>query len=321
MPDNFHPADSANPYADYTVEQLFAFLATAKLAREPGAGFEYSNLGAGLLGQALARRAGFDWPTLVTTQIARPLAMSSTMVALTDDARARFAQGYADGDPAKPWDLPALAGAGALRSTAADLVMFVKAELAASRDPKSRLARAMALTQKPQRDIGTGPPGKVGLAWHINPDGVIWHNGQTGGFHAFVGFHPSLQVGVVLLANGGGMELDELAKAALTALAGQPAPASLRLPPADQVVDEKTLETYVGTYQLAPTFTIAVSRTGARLYGQATGQPRIRLHATSPRDFAVHVVPASVTFEVDAESKVTGLVLHQGGRDQRARRQ
>jgi hypothetical protein len=66
---------------------------------------------------------------------------------------------------------------------------------------------------------------------------------------------------------------------------------------------------------------IAISRTGDKLYGQATGQPRFRLHATSQRDFAVHVVPASVTFEVDAKGKVTGLVLHQNGHDQRAPRQ
>src|SRR6185503_9033184 len=105
-----------------------------------------------------------DWPALVTARIARPLGMTSTMVTLTDDARARLAQGYdADGEPMRPWDLPALAGAGALRSTAIDMAAFVKAELAAARDPKAPLAAAMALTQKPQRDLAPDPKaGKIG---------------------------------------------------------------------------------------------------------------------------------------------------------------
>jgi CubicO group peptidase (beta-lactamase class C family) len=304
MPDNMHPADGENPYADYTSDELFTFLGSVKLAREPGEGYEYSNLGAALLGQALARRGKADWAALVEAQITKPLAMTSTMVTLTDDARARFAQAYdADGDPAKPWDLPTFAGAGALRSTANDMVLFVKAELAASREAKSRLAKAMALSQKPQRDLSAGEPGKIGLAWHIKPDGTVWHNGQTGGYHSYVGFQPSRQLGVVVLANGATSRVDELGAAALAAL------------------DKKTLASYEGSYPLAPTFVLTVTHVDGKLYAQATGQPRIRLHPTSQKDFAVHVVSASVTFEVDAKGKVTGLVLHQGGRDVPAKRQ
>ena len=323
MPDNMHPADGANPYADYTPEQLFAFLGGVTLAREPGAGYEYSNLGAALLGQALARRGKAEWAALVASEITRPLGMTSTMVALTDDARARFAQGYdEDGEPAKPWDLPTFAGAGALRSTAVDLIAFMKAELAATREAKTRLAKALALTQQPQRNLDAGgAKGKIGLAWHIRPDGTIWHNGGTGGYHSYVAFQPSRQLGVVVLANGTAQAVDKLGAAALAAISGEAVPATLDLPPPDKVVDEKTLESYVGTYPLAPAFVITISRSGAKLYGQATGQPRIRLHATSSTDFAVHVVPASITFEVDAKGKVTGLVLHQGGSDQRAPRQ
>jgi CubicO group peptidase (beta-lactamase class C family) len=322
MPSNFHPADPANPYADYTSEQLFAFLATATLGHEPGAGYEYSNLGAGLLGQALARTAKAEWGALVVGQIARPLGMTHTMVALTDDARAHFAQGYdRDGDPVPPWDLPALAGAGALRSTALDMATFVKAELAAAHEPKSRLARAMALTQVPQRDLTSEAPGKIGLAWHIKPDGLIWHNGQTGGFHSYVAFRPAQGIGVVVLVNGSAPQVDKLGAAAIAAAGGAAVPATLDLDPADRKLPEATLESYVGTYAVTPSFGIAISRSGTRLYGTGTGQPRFRLHATSPRDFAVRVVAASLTFEVDAKGKVTGLVLHQGGADVPAKRQ
>ena len=70
MPSNFHPKDPANPYADYTVEQLYQFLSSYQLTRDIGSQFEYSNLGGGLLGQALARRAGMDYEALVRSRIA-----------------------------------------------------------------------------------------------------------------------------------------------------------------------------------------------------------------------------------------------------------
>jgi CubicO group peptidase (beta-lactamase class C family) len=240
---------------------------------------------------------------------------------LTGDARARFAQGYdADGEAMPPMELPAFEAAGALRSTARDLATLVTAELAASRDPKSRLARAMALTQQPERDLDAGLPGKIGLAWILRPDGTIWHGGQTGGYHSYVAFDPSRQLGVVVLATGMTNQIDKLGEAALAALAGAPVPATLGLPPPDVRVPEQTLEAYVGSYTIAPGFVIAISRRGPNLYGQATGQPRFRLHATSPKDFSIRALPVSGTFEVDASGKVTGLVLHQRGMDLHATR-
>src|SRR5262249_4281190 len=58
IPDNFRPADWSNPYADYGPQQLYAFFAKRGFARDPDAGYSYSNLGAGLLGHALALQAG-----------------------------------------------------------------------------------------------------------------------------------------------------------------------------------------------------------------------------------------------------------------------
>ena len=73
MPDNMKPANPMNPYADYTVEQLFEFLGRYQLTRDIGAEFEYSNLGVGLLGQALAMRAGKTYEALVKERILEPL--------------------------------------------------------------------------------------------------------------------------------------------------------------------------------------------------------------------------------------------------------
>ena len=83
MPGNFTPRDASNPYADYTVAKLYGFLSGYQLTREIGAKFEYSNLGLGLLGQALTQRAGMDYEALVRDRIAGPLRLESTRVVLT----------------------------------------------------------------------------------------------------------------------------------------------------------------------------------------------------------------------------------------------
>ncbi len=93
MPSNFNPKDPANPYADYTAEQLFQFISSFQLTRDIGSQFEYSNLGGGLLGQALARRAGMDYEALVRTRITGPLGMSSTGITLSPEMKARLALG------------------------------------------------------------------------------------------------------------------------------------------------------------------------------------------------------------------------------------
>ena len=318
MPDNFTPADLANPYADYTVDQLHAFLAGATLARQPGEAYEYSNLGAGLLGHALALRAKQPYEALVTERITAPLGMKDTAITLSDGMRARLAQGYdGDGEPARPWDLPTLAGAGALRSTANDLLRFLAVNLGHARPPGGALGRALALAQTPRRDADR-PGERIGLGWHLHADGAVWHNGQTGGYHSYLAFHPARRVGVVVLASGGGQAIDDFGAAALAAAAGDEAPVLVL--PASVAVPEKTLATYVGEYELAPGFAIAVTRAGGRLYGQATGQPRFRLFARSPTAFALRVVEAEITFEIDGKGRVTGLVLHQNGMDLPGRR-
>lgn len=90
------PPSSSEPYAGYTAERLYAFLADHKLARTPGDGFEYSNLGAGLLGHALGLRAGLDYAGLVASRILQPLGMCDTAIRLPPALAARFASGHDD---------------------------------------------------------------------------------------------------------------------------------------------------------------------------------------------------------------------------------
>ena len=85
-------------------------------------------------------------------------------------------------------------------------------------------------------------------------------------------------------------------------------------------VSGEILDSYVGTYELAPTFILTIRRDGDNLTAQATNQGVLNLVAESPTRFRVKQVPAVVEFKTDA-GKVTGLVLFQNGREMPGKRQ
>jgi serine-type D-Ala-D-Ala carboxypeptidase/endopeptidase len=193
-----------NPYAWFTVDDLYAGLPATRLRPAPTGRPRYSNLGYGLLGHALALRAGCTYEELVRERICRPLELVDTGVSLPATARGRFAQGHdRRGPPVPHWDLPALAGAGALRSTAADLLTFLRLQLG---EGEPALARAAALTHVPRARHRGGLA--VGLGWTRLPlrgtgHDLLFHNGGTGGFRSFVGFVPATRTAAVVLANSG----------------------------------------------------------------------------------------------------------------------
>jgi CubicO group peptidase (beta-lactamase class C family) len=80
-------------------------------------------------------------------------------------------------------------------------------------------------------------------------------------------------------------------------------------------VDPKILEGYVGHYELAPGFILTVTREGAQLYVQATGQPRFAIFPTAPTEFFLKLVDAQLTFHAEKSGPADSVVLHQGGRD------
>ena len=201
LPDNLAPVDWANPYADYTAERLYEFLADHELARDIGETVEYSNLGYGLLGHALALSEGTNYETVIVRRILDPLEMADTAFNLTPTLQARLATGHDERlQPAANWDLAVLAGAGALRSTVNDLATFLEANLGLRQTP---LREAIQRTHVPQAsDPAMGMD--LGLGWLIaDIDGrrFLWHNGATGGYSSFIGLDPETREGVVILSN------------------------------------------------------------------------------------------------------------------------
>src|SRR5499427_8690410 len=321
MPDNFAPADPANPYADYSVEQLYRFLSSYQLTRDIGSKYEYSNLGGGLLGHVLALRAHTDYASLVRERITAPLGMTSTAIALSPELKARLAVGHSPAlQPVANWDLPTLAGAGALRSTTNDLLTFLAANLGYTTSPLAPAMAAMLAVRRPTPAANLS----VALGWHVlttHGKDLIWHNGGTAGYRTFIGFNPAARVGVVVLSNAGtAAGPDDIGRHLLDTelpLLPPQTPSNTRT---EITVDPAKLENYVGRYQLAPAAIVTITRENTHLYEQLTGQPRFEIFAESEKDFFLKVVDAQITFEADGAGKATALVLHQNGATQRARR-
>jgi serine-type D-Ala-D-Ala carboxypeptidase/endopeptidase len=306
LPSNFDPADASDPYVDYGDDKLKAFLAGYVLPRDPGSKYEYSNLGVGLLGYALARQADTSYETLLKQRIFEPLGMRSSTVTLDDASRTRVAGGHdEDGKAVGNWHLNAFAAAGGISSTGADMLRYLKANMGLLNSP---LYPPMQLAHMPRTD-GPKADERIGLVWmtkHSTTGDIIWHNGMTGGYASFIGFTADRKHGVVVLTNAQ-LQVDDLGFATL--LSDLPlAPAHKRIK-----VLPKDLEAYVGSYQIKPGFILSVFRDGDQLEARATGQAAFPVYASSTDEFFAKVADISISFKRDASGTVNGLVLHQHG--------
>ena len=313
MPSNFKPADPANPYADYTVQQMYDFVSSYQLTRDPGAAFEYSNLGVGLLGHILSRVSGMSYEDMERQRVWQPLGMTNTAITFTPWMKAHLALGHdAQGKVTANWDIPTLAGAGAIRSTTNDMLKFVDANLHPER---GALQRAMAFAHAPRAAAGNMDIGLNWLILHAGTDTIIWHNGGTGGYRTFIGIDPPQKTGVVVMTNSGNEGADDVGFHILnSSLPLMPKPAPRKERTAIDVRPE-ILARYVGKYQLAPGFILDVTFKDNALYGQATNQPMVRLWPESETSFFLKEVDAQVDFLRDPQGNTTGLVLHQNGQN------
>lgn len=313
MPANFTPGDPQNPYADYTVDQMYEFLSGYELTRHIGDEFEYSNLAVGLLGHALSLRAGMSYESVVRERILDPLGMEDTGIDLSDDLLARMAQGHTPvGAPASNWDIPALAGAGAIRSTANDMLRFLAANLEGADTP---ISPAMALTHEIRNEAGGDQA--MALGWLVfrrfEDLPIHWHNGGTGGFRFFMGVDKTHGRAVTVLTNAS-VSVDDLG----FHLLDQRHELSPPEPMVERVeieVDPEILEKYVGVYELAIGMTFTVTREEDQLFVDVSGQGKTAVFPESEETFFFKEVEAQITFQMDEDGQVTGLVLHQSGQD------
>ena len=293
LPTNLSPGDSLDPYADYTRGDLSNFLSSFdpdSLSSE----YAYSNLGFGLLGSIAADTAQTDYPAAIAKYILEPLGMSRSFAAYPQQTDPNMASGYSNGAAMPAWTFDALAGAGAIVSSANDLMQFIRAGFEA--DP-SGVPAAIAATQEPQEGH------EMALAWHMRSDSdgntVYWHNGGTGGYASFLAVSPAQSKGWLILAASSDYSwVTEL---------------GMSLPAKPQQVEAADLSPYTGVFQLTPDLFLTISEQDGQLFVQATNQPAFPVFAMDPDRFFYKVVDAEIEFLRDDSGAVHALTLHQSG--------
>ncbi|HWC97124.1 MAG TPA: serine hydrolase [Candidatus Sulfopaludibacter sp.] len=317
IPSNMNRKDPANPYADYSVDELYEFLTGYASLRDPGSEVEYSNLGAGLLGHILARRVGTDYENLLHRRITRPLGMPDTSITLTPSMKQRMATGHnAMLAPVANWDLPTLAGAGGLRSSTNDMLTFLEAFLGYSESPLTPSMKAMLHVRRP---VGKASF-EIGLGWFVLGE-VVWHDGGTGGFRSFAGYNPKTRAGVVVFSNA--CTLCGVSDIGMHLLNPKGQLADLDAPEHHTGIfdDLALLDRYTGRYQL-PDRVLDIMRDGGRLFVQVTeaggkpiAGPVFEIFAEDGDIFFVKVTGGRISFEIGRDGRATSLIMHRAGRE------
>lgn len=321
LPEN--PGNLGPTWADYTVNQLYAFLSGYQLTDDPGARYKYSNLGASLLGHVVALKAGTSYESLVMDRICRPLEMKSTRCLLTPELKARFTPGHSQfGDAG--WNenrSSVFFPQGGLRSTANDLLKFMSAYLGLTWTSLTPL-----LDRTHEVHVQSGIPTQNLGSWLVqtDPQGrrFAFHAGDTAGYSAFVGFDEGRHRGVVVLCSTSDPDDVDGICALLLENEWQ---SDQR--PKETKISSSICGSFVGQYQRSPHSAaapgIGIRREGNRIFAQTTGPRSLPIRALLP-PIEGELLPESetrlfgrlsgrpITFSRDTRDKAAGLTVQFG---------
>lgn len=300
MPLNWKAEDPLDPYLGYDTKLLQQFIGEIDppaLRKQPA----YSNLGFGLLGTIAANAAGKIYPTALKELLLEPLGMHQTTVGVSGEMKSNLAQGFGQGAEIPNWNFEALAGAGAILSSAEDMVRFIKRNV---EEDDSSAFKSLSQLQQVQVQ-----PNQA-LAWVIdkNESGqpVFWHAGLTGGYASFLAISPEESKGWVLLTTSmqGGL-VNEIARSFFTPI------------PRKELVD---LSAYLGVYRLVRDMYMTFSERENQLIAQATGQPEIPLTFVKDREFKFDPADIVLSFEKPKGGKSERVSMKQRGQTLKGKR-
>lgn len=312
-------------WRDYSEQHFSEYFDDPTPLPDPQRKYIYSNLGSGVLGYALARKAGCSLDELIRERICEPLGMQKTSFVLESTGPGH----NPDGNVAAPWTAgdSVLRGAFALRSTTADMLKFAEIALDATGSPTER---ALTLSMKPRASINDLE--KTALGWKVNKFGVVYTAGATGGFRCALFLHPKSQTAVLALANsqvggvtGGRATLfDALVGSLLNVTLGAP-PLKAEFPmPLDSGSD--SLTEYIGNYRpvtgsTGPSFPVSVRLSHGQLTAQGPGDIEIVLWKLAKDVYFTRSYLGEMRFRRDDSGKVSGMDLSFDGRISKLRRE
>jgi len=296
------------------VEKIVALFKEKPLEFEPGAKFSYSNSDYVLLGYLIEKLSGQSYEKFLQDNIFTPLGMKDSGYDSNTAIIERRASGYSN-SPAGPVNagyvhMSIPHGAGALYSTTLDLLKWEQGLFGGKLLTPASLTK---MTTPFKDNYGFGL-----IIQTTNGMKNIWHNGGIQGFNSSLAYYPESKITVAVLANLNGSAPDEMLPKLAAVAHGQ----AVHLISERQEIKlpKETLARYVGTYEMVPRVNMMITLDGEQLSGQLSGQRKLPLFAEAEGKFFLKVVDAQLEFVQDADGKVTDAILHQGGRDTKARR-
>jgi hypothetical protein len=248
--------------------------------------------------------------------------MESTRITLTAELRARAATGHDGfGKPTEDMLNPTLPGAGAIRSTANDMLKYLAANLGLT---ESRLTPMMQKTHEPRLKIkGQDGAENQGLAW-VSAGDLVWHTGGTSGFAAFAGFNKKQRRGIVVLSNSSaGRGVYSLVNLLLNSdwhsdkrpiftrgklSAPQPPPVFVKL-------DDAALNAFVGRYQLQSGQVFNITREQNHLILLPARRGGLELYPESETKLSCPLFQFEVTMLKDDKGRIIGVTTTCGESD------
>ncbi len=206
LPSNFYSRDKANPFVDYSTEDLYTFLRQFRPEKPIGFEYRHSDLGIAILGNVITRKLNLDYQQILNKTLLDTVNMNDTRVILSPEQQRRLLSGYNEkGNRAKNYSYNFFVPSGALHSTASDMMKFLSLNISKK---KNYFVNLLDYTHNTRIQPGGvfSKDLEIGLGWKINPgneesERIVWQSGLTGGFSSYIGFDEISHAGVIILSS------------------------------------------------------------------------------------------------------------------------
>ncbi|MCA9673744.1 MAG: beta-lactamase family protein, partial [Myxococcales bacterium] len=296
---------TAMPRAD-----LVAQFAAAPLDFTPGARWAYSNSGYYLLGLIIEKASGQPYADFLRDKVLSRAHLGHTGYCAQEQTGPDDARGYEAKDgalvPADPLDMAHPYAAGALCSTAADLVAWARA-LAAGEVVRAATFAEMA-TPVTLAD-GTSYPYGFGLGiGELGGHRQISHGGGINGFVSWLVDFPDSDLAIAVLVNTPSPVANDLGEAISRVVLDVPVPEVL-----DVAVSADEAASLVGTYRFAQLDQeVPVNYDDGVLHVGPPGAPGPKLLSQGNGHYTIVELQADVTFRVVDGQAAEMIVIQHG---------
>lgn len=297
---------------DYTEAELLKIAQAISLAFAPGEKWSYSNIGYVTLGILISKVTGKFYGEFLRERIFKPLGMTSARIISEADIVPNRAAGYRmlkSELKNQEWVSPSM-------NTTADGSLYLTVLDVAKWDAAlytERLLKKSSLDQMwtPVK-LNSGETRPYGFGWSfgdLRGRKIIEHGGAWQGFTSHIARYVDEKLTIIVLANRAGANPGNIAHGIARLYSSERASIKHK----EVQVDPRSLDQFVGRYELEPGSVLNITRLADHLWLKATGKPKAQLFAESQTDFFLKAIDAQVSFVKDASGKVTHLILHQGG--------